>query len=78
MPMRRQDRATIITITSPTPGQKPSGAKFGVTLMPQTASTEVKPTTPPVPLPPLASSSPILDKARRVSGRATHVFELDG
>lgn len=41
MPMRRQDQATIITVTSTTPGKKPVGnSPFGVTLMPQTASSD--------------------------------------
>ncbi|WP_306108732.1 MULTISPECIES: DUF2875 family protein [unclassified Pseudomonas] len=58
IPLRRQDQATIITITSPTPGKKPVGNKFGVSLMPQTASSnEVPPapeTTSPRPAPSLA------------------------
>ncbi|MGO4501321.1 type VI lipase adapter Tla3 domain-containing protein [Dyella sp. 2YAF14] len=37
VPMRNKDEVTLITITSPTPGKKPSGNPFGVTLMPQTA-----------------------------------------
>lgn len=53
VPMRRQDQATIIAVTSPTPGKKPSGNDhFGVTLMPQTASAEEAPdmsSAPPVP-----------------------------
>ncbi|MEN5095203.1 DUF2875 family protein [Pseudomonas protegens] len=40
MPLRRKDQATFITITSPTPGQKPVGNKFGINLMPQTASSD--------------------------------------
>ncbi|MBK5510347.1 type VI lipase adapter Tla3 domain-containing protein [Pseudomonas sp. TH15] len=56
MPMRRQDQATIITVTSPTPGKKPAGNDhFGVTLMPQTASTEEAPPAPPAPLAPKVS-----------------------
>jgi hypothetical protein len=40
MPMRRQDQATIIAVTSATPGKKPVGNEhFSVTLMPSTAST---------------------------------------
>jgi hypothetical protein len=40
MPMRRQDQATIIAVTSPTPGKKPVGNEhFSVTLMPSSAST---------------------------------------
>ena len=47
MPMRRQDQATIITVTSTTPGKKPVGnSPFGVTLMPQTASSDTP--EPPV------------------------------
>jgi len=38
MPMRRQDQATIIAVTSPTPGKKPVGnEQFSVTLMPSTS-----------------------------------------
>lgn len=40
MPMRRKDQATIIAISSPTPGKKPAGHKFGINLMPQTASSD--------------------------------------
>ena len=40
MPMRRKDQATIIAISSPTPGKKPAGYKFGINLMPQTASSD--------------------------------------
>jgi hypothetical protein len=36
IPLRRQDRVTVITISSPTPGQKPVGDPFGVKLRPQT------------------------------------------
>ncbi|APC19669.1 hypothetical protein BLL42_27935 (plasmid) [Pseudomonas frederiksbergensis] len=58
MPLRRQDQATIITITSPTPGKKPVGNKFGINLMPQTASSNQAPpapvTTSPPPVPSLA------------------------
>jgi len=47
IPMRRPDQATIIAVTSPTPGKKPSGNDhFGVNLMPQTASTEEPPAAP--------------------------------
>jgi hypothetical protein len=42
--MRQKDQATIIAISSPTPGKKPEGYKFGINLMPQTASSdEAKP-----------------------------------
>lgn len=59
MPLRRQDQATIITITSPTPGKKPISNPFGINLMPQTASSddpvpEVKPVESPIPKPPVA------------------------
>lgn len=40
MPMRQKDQATIITVSSPTPGEKPVGHKFGINLMPQTASSD--------------------------------------
>ena len=44
MPMRRQDQATIIAVTSPTPGKKPLGNEhFGVNLMPQASSTGTPP-----------------------------------
>ncbi|WP_282599028.1 type VI lipase adapter Tla3 domain-containing protein [Pseudomonas protegens] len=46
MPLRRKDQATIITITSPTPGKKPLDNRFGVNLMPQTASTDTKQPAP--------------------------------
>lgn len=47
MPMRRPEQATIIAVTSPTPGRKPSGNDhFGVNLMPQTARTEKPPAVP--------------------------------
>ncbi|SDT18923.1 type VI lipase adapter Tla3 domain-containing protein [Pseudomonas prosekii] len=50
MPMRRPEQATIIAVTSPTPGKKPSGNDhFGVNLMPQTASTEEPPAVPSSP-----------------------------
>ncbi|ETD37757.1 hypothetical protein U724_19890 [Pseudomonas chlororaphis subsp. aurantiaca PB-St2] len=49
MPMRRQDQATIISITSATPGKKPVSNPFGVNLMPQTASSDdPAPKTQPV------------------------------
>jgi hypothetical protein len=40
MPMRRDDQATIITITSATPGKPPKENVFGVKLLPQTASSD--------------------------------------
>ncbi|WP_306108852.1 type VI lipase adapter Tla3 domain-containing protein [Pseudomonas sp. Fl5BN2] len=61
MPMRRQDQATIIAVTSPTPGQKPVGSHhFGVTLMPQTASSEDN--TPVKPAPAAASRMPVVEE----------------
>ena len=59
MPMRRQDQATIIPITSATPGKKPVGNPFGVNLMPQTASSDAPAITqPPSPaLPPMPTVS---------------------
>ena len=59
MPMRRQDQATIIPITSATPGKKPVGNPFGVNLMPQTASSDAPVITqPPSPaLPPMPTVS---------------------
>ncbi|KVV10390.1 hypothetical protein AP060_00398 [Pseudomonas sp. TAD18] len=41
--MRRQDQATIIPITSATPGKKPVSNPFGINLMPQTASSDETP-----------------------------------
>ncbi|MBO3274699.1 DUF2875 family protein [Pseudomonas sp. Milli4] len=56
MPLRRQDQATIIAITSPTPGKKPVGRPFGVDLLPQNASSEpAVPVPPPEPAPQSAS-----------------------
>ncbi|WP_306108717.1 type VI lipase adapter Tla3 domain-containing protein [Pseudomonas sp. Fl4BN1] len=46
MPLRRKDQATIIAVTSPTPGKKPLDNRFGVNLMPQTASTDTKQPAP--------------------------------
>ncbi|ULU23590.1 type VI lipase adapter Tla3 domain-containing protein [Dyella terrae] len=40
IPLRHNDEATLITITSATPGKKPAGDPFGVNLLPQTASSE--------------------------------------
>ena len=59
MPMRRQDQATIIPITSATPGKKPVSNPFGVNLMPQTASSDAPAITqPPSPaLPPMPTVS---------------------
>jgi len=39
MPLRRADRATLIPITSPTPGEKPPFNPFGIRLMPQHSSS---------------------------------------
>ena len=50
MPMRRQDQATIIPITSATPGKKPVGNPFGMNLMPQTASGDETPEIKPEPV----------------------------
>lgn len=38
IPLRRQDQATLITITAAVPGKKPTDDPFGVHLRPQTAS----------------------------------------
>jgi len=63
MPMRRQDQATIITVTSPTPGKKPAGTDhFGVKLMPQTASTDDSPVITPTAAPPTASRRPVMQE----------------
>lgn len=43
VPLRRDDRVTVITISSPTPGQKPVGDPFGVKLRPQTPSLSEAP-----------------------------------
>jgi hypothetical protein len=40
VPLRRADQATLITLTSATPGKKPTSSPFGVSLLPQTASSE--------------------------------------
>uniref|UniRef100_UPI0018ED573C DUF2875 family protein n=1 Tax=Dyella sp. ASV21 TaxID=2795114 RepID=UPI0018ED573C len=40
VPLRRADQATVITLTSATPGKKPRDSPFGVNLLPQTASSE--------------------------------------
>ncbi|WP_447577575.1 type VI lipase adapter Tla3 domain-containing protein [Achromobacter kerstersii] len=40
MPLRRADRATLIPITSPTPGHKPDFNPFGIRLMPQHSSSD--------------------------------------
>lgn len=40
VPLRRADQATLITLTSTTPGKKPTSDPFGVKLLPQTASSE--------------------------------------
>ncbi|MGO4502020.1 MULTISPECIES: type VI lipase adapter Tla3 domain-containing protein [unclassified Dyella] len=41
VPLRRADQATLITLTSATPGKKPTNDPFGVNLLPQTATSEV-------------------------------------
>ncbi|MGC3655070.1 type VI lipase adapter Tla3 domain-containing protein, partial [Pseudomonas aeruginosa] len=38
MPLRRKDQATLIGISTRTPGKKPVHDPFGVDLLPQTAS----------------------------------------
>jgi hypothetical protein len=43
VPLRRHDQATVIAITSTTPGRKPASDPFGVTLRPQTASVSNEP-----------------------------------
>lgn len=43
MPLRRKDQATLIGISSPTPGKKPVHDPFGVDLLPQTASGDGPP-----------------------------------
>ncbi|HCQ48486.1 MAG TPA: hypothetical protein DIW53_17695 [Achromobacter sp.] len=43
VPLRRDDRVTVITISSPTPGQKPANDPFGVRLRPQTRTLSEAP-----------------------------------
>ncbi|HIE1895159.1 TPA: type VI lipase adapter Tla3 domain-containing protein [Pseudomonas aeruginosa] len=43
IPLRRKDQATLIGISSPTPGKKPVHDPFGVDLLPQTASGDGPP-----------------------------------
>ncbi|MBP5105704.1 type VI lipase adapter Tla3 domain-containing protein [Pseudomonas protegens] len=62
MPLRRKDQATLITITSPTPGQKPVGNKFGIHLMPQTASSDDGASVKPAPAAPAASRMPVVEE----------------
>lgn len=71
MPMRRQDRATIISITSATPGKKPVSNPFGVNLMPQTASSDDpapqtqpvgNPVVSPTPKPPVVQTDYALEE----------------
>ncbi|WP_306766509.1 type VI lipase adapter Tla3 domain-containing protein [Pseudomonas protegens] len=62
MPLRRKDQATLITITSPTPGQKPVGNKFGINLMPQTASSDDGASVNPAPVAPAASRRPVVEE----------------
>ncbi|WP_181430875.1 type VI lipase adapter Tla3 domain-containing protein [Pseudomonas protegens] len=62
VPMRRQDQATIIAITSPTPGKKPANQYFGVRLMPQTASSDDGASVNPAPVAPAASRRPVVEE----------------
>ena len=62
MPLRRKDQATLITITSPTPGQKPVGNKFGINLMPQTASSDDGASVNPAPVAPAASRRQVVEE----------------
>ncbi len=62
MPLRRKDQATFITITSPTPGQKPVGNKFGINLMPQTASSDDGAAVEPVTAAPAASRMSVVEE----------------
>ncbi|WP_338014894.1 type VI lipase adapter Tla3 domain-containing protein [Pseudomonas cavernicola] len=71
MPMRRQDQATIISITSATPGKKPVSNPFGVNLMPQTASSDDpapkiqpvgNPIVSPTPKPPVVQTDYALEE----------------
>ncbi|WP_407047247.1 type VI lipase adapter Tla3 domain-containing protein [Pseudomonas protegens] len=62
MPLRRKDQATIITITSPTPGKKPLDNRFGVNLMPQTASSVDNSPVTPAPAPAPASRMPVVEE----------------
>ena len=61
MPMRRQDQATIIPITSATPGKKPVGNPFGINLMPQTASSDETPEIKPEPVRQVPAIRPLAD-----------------
>ncbi|WP_276525144.1 type VI lipase adapter Tla3 domain-containing protein [Pseudomonas chlororaphis] len=71
MPMRRQDQATIISITSATPGKKPASNPFGINLMPQTASSDDpapkiqpvhEPMVSPTPRPPVVQTDYALEE----------------
>nr|WP_282598141.1 DUF2875 family protein [Pseudomonas protegens] len=62
MPLRRKDQATIITITSPTPGKKPLDNRFGINLMPQTASNDRGAAVTPETAAPAASRMPIVEE----------------
>ncbi|MDP9505231.1 DUF2875 family protein [Pseudomonas protegens] len=62
MPLRRKDQATLITITSPTPGQKPVGNKFGINLMPQTASSDDGASVKPAMAAPATSRMPVVEE----------------
>ncbi|MBB4866992.1 hypothetical protein HNP46_005900 [Pseudomonas nitritireducens] len=64
MPLRRKDQATIIAITSPTPGKKPSYDPFTVNLMPQNAGSD---TSTPASTP--AVASPLKVGAQPTAGK---------
>lgn len=68
MPLRRPDQATLIAISSATPGKKPSGNPFGAQLMPQTASSDTPVDVPP---PPVVQTAP----AAVQPGEDDHVLE---
>jgi len=76
MPLRRKDQATIITITSPTPGKKPLDNKFGINLMPQTASHDDGASVKPAPVAPAASRMPIVEEDYTLENAAEG--QLDG
>jgi len=57
MPLRRPDQATLITVSSPTIGEKPYRNVFDVKLMPQTASSQLP--VPPAPPTAQPQRSPI-------------------
>ena len=72
MPLRRQDQATIIAVTSPTPGSKPAGNPFGVNLMAQTASSETPVSVPP---PAPMQAEPSVTASVQQSGQKDHALE---